>query len=72
MQNYVLTVFENYVAEIDVEDKHVMLALWDTAGHHDYPRLQTLSYTDSHVILICFSIDFPDSLENVEEKVCIA
>ncbi|CAN9361722.1 unnamed protein product [Alternaria alternata] len=27
-----------------------------------------LSYPDSHVILICFAIDSPDSLDNVQEK----
>ncbi len=45
------------------------LALWDTAGQEDYDRLRPLSYPDSHVILICFSVDSPDSLENVQEKV---
>jgi len=45
------------------------LALWDTAGQEDYDRLRPLSYPDSHVILICFSIDSPDSLDNVQEKV---
>jgi len=66
--NYVPTVFENYVAEIQVDGKHVELALWDTAGQDDYDRLRSLSYPDSHVIVICFSIDSPDSLENVQEK----
>lgn len=28
-----------------------------------------LSYPDSHVILICFAVDSPDSLDNVQEKV---
>jgi len=37
-------------------------------GQEDYDRIRPLSYPDSHVILICFSIDSPDSLENVEEK----
>jgi Ras homolog gene family, member A len=67
---YVPTVFENYVAEVDVDGKKVELALWDTAGQEDYDRLRPLSYPDSHVILICFAVDSPDSLDNVQEKVC--
>ncbi|TNM86468.1 hypothetical protein fugu_006698 [Takifugu bimaculatus] len=51
---YVPTVFENYVADIEVDSKQVELALWDTA--------------DTDVILMCFSIDSPDSLENIPEK----
>ncbi|KAJ3124973.1 GTP-binding protein Rho1 [Nowakowskiella sp. JEL0407] len=65
---YVPTVFENYVADVEVDGKLVELALWDTAGQEDYDRLRPLSYPDSHVILICFAIDSPDSLENVSEK----
>ncbi|KAI8804074.1 P-loop containing nucleoside triphosphate hydrolase protein [Cladochytrium replicatum] len=65
---YVPTVFENYVADITVDGKKVELALWDTAGQEDYDRLRPLSYPDSHVILICFAIDSPDSLDNVQEK----
>ncbi|KAJ7695805.1 small GTPase-binding protein [Mycena rosella] len=65
---YVPTVFENYVADIAVDGKRVELALWDTAGQEDYDRLRPLSYPDSHVILVCFAIDSPDSLDNVQEK----
>jgi hypothetical protein len=39
-------------------------------GQEDYDRLRPLSYPDSHVILICFAVDSPDSLDNVQEKVC--
>ena len=70
-QVYVPTVFENYVADVEVDGKHVELALWDTAGQEDYDRLRPLSYPDSHVILICFAIDSPDSLDNVQEKVFV-
>lgn len=48
--------------------KQVELALWDTAGQEDYDRLRPLSYPDTDVILMCFSIDSPDSLENIPEK----
>lgn len=62
------TVFENYVANVEVDGRKVELALWDTAGQEDYDRLRPLSYPDSNVILICFAIDSPDSLDNVLEK----
>uniref|UniRef100_A0AAV2LYV8 Uncharacterized protein n=1 Tax=Knipowitschia caucasica TaxID=637954 RepID=A0AAV2LYV8_KNICA len=65
---YVPTVFENYIADIEVDTKQVELALWDTAGQEDYDRLRPLSYPDTDVILMCFSIDSPDSLENIPEK----
>uniref|UniRef100_A0A668UT57 Ras homolog family member B n=1 Tax=Oreochromis aureus TaxID=47969 RepID=A0A668UT57_OREAU len=65
---YVPTVFETYVADIEVDNKQVQLALWDTAGQEDYDRLRPLSYPDTDVILMCFSVDSPDSLENIPEK----
>merc|ERR1719391_1565667 len=65
---YSPTVFENYVADIVHKGQEVELALWDTAGQEDYDRLRPLSYPDTDVILICFSIDSPDSLENIPEK----
>ncbi|KAA1068507.1 GTP-binding protein Rho1 [Puccinia graminis f. sp. tritici] len=65
---YVPTVFENYVADVEVDGKRVELALWDTAGQEDYDRLRPLSYPDSNAILICFVIDSPDSLDNIQEK----
>uniref|UniRef100_UPI00398ED9B9 rho-related GTP-binding protein RhoB-like n=1 Tax=Pristiophorus japonicus TaxID=55135 RepID=UPI00398ED9B9 len=67
-EDYVPTVFETYVADIVVEEKMVELALWDTAGQEDYDRLRPLSYPDTDVILICFSVDSPDSLRNVPDK----
>jgi len=65
---YVPTVFENYVADIEIEGKQIELALWDTAGQEDYDRLRPLSYPDTNVLLICFAINSPDSLENLPEK----
>ncbi|KAH3674881.1 hypothetical protein WICPIJ_009451 [Wickerhamomyces pijperi] len=65
---YVPTVFDNYVADVDLDGRRVELALWDTAGQEDYDRLRPLSYPDTNVVLICFSVDLPESLSNVQEK----
>ena len=65
---YIPTVFENYVSDIEVDGKLVELALWDTAGQEDYDRLRPLSYPDTDVILMCFSVDSHDSLENIHAK----
>ncbi|KAF9482201.1 rho small monomeric GTPase [Pholiota conissans] len=67
-KEYQPTVFDNYVAEIRLDEKPVQLALWDTAGQEEYERLRPMSYSKSHVILIAFAIDTPDSLENVTSK----
>ena len=61
--------FENYVTDCRVDGKNVQLALWDTAGQEDYERLRPLAYSKAHVILIGFSIESPDSLDNVKHKV---
>lgn len=68
-QAYIPTVFENYVTQVQFEGKEIELALWDTAGQEEYDRLRPLSYPESDVILIVFSIDFPTSLANVQDKV---
>ena len=39
-----------------------------SGGQEDYDRLRPLSYPDTDVILMCFSIDSPDSLQNIPEK----
>ena len=42
--------------------------LQDTAGQEDYDRLRPLSYPNTDVFLIAFSVVNPSSLSNVYEK----
>ncbi|KAJ1564643.1 GTP-binding protein Rho1 [Nowakowskiella sp. JEL0078] len=65
---HVPTVFDTYVSEISIDGRPVELALWDTAGQEGYDRLRPLSYEKTDIVLICYAVDTPDSLENVSAK----
>mmetsp|Transcript_35950 Transcript_35950/g.94411 ORF Transcript_35950/g.94411 Transcript_35950/m.94411 type:complete len:191 (-) Transcript_35950:950-1522(-) len=67
-QGYIPTVFDNYTTTVSVDGKPLLFGLWDTAGQEDYDRLRHLSYPNSDVFLLAFSLASPTSLENVESK----
>lgn len=68
-QEYVPTIFDNFSTNVSVNGEVINLGLWDTAGQEDYDRLRPLSYPQTNVFLICFSVVRPSSFENVKCKV---
>ncbi|TQB72135.1 Rho GTPase [Monascus purpureus] len=58
----------SFLQDVFVDNVHMELSLWDTAGQEEFDRLRALSYEDTHVIMLCFSIDSRDSFENVSTK----
>ena len=60
------SVLEVDATEIEVDGKKVELELWDDGGElEEYRRLRLLRYVGADVILMCFSIDNPHSLDNI-------
>ena len=43
-------------ADIFVDNIHMELSLWDTAGQEEFDRLRSLSYDDTQAIMLCFSV----------------
>lgn len=67
-EDYIPTVFDNYVVNLTAGDTTIELGLWDTAGQEEYDRLRPLSYANANVFLVCFSLTNPVSFENVKAK----
>ena len=67
-EDYIPTVFDNYVVNLTAGEQNIELGLWDTAGQEEYDRLRPLSYANANVFLVCFSVVNPVSYENVLAK----
>jgi small GTP-binding protein len=46
----------------------IQLFLWDTSDREEFRSLRSAFYFDCDVVLVCFSIDSPESLDNVVKK----
>jgi small GTP-binding protein len=57
---------EPFSANLMVEEQQINLQLWDTAGQEDYKKLRPLSYPQTDIFVICFSLVSSTSLENVQ------
>lgn len=66
--DYVPTVFDTFTATVHVDGRPRTLELLDTAGQEDYERLRALSYHETDVFILCYSIVHPPSLENIERR----
>lgn len=60
--------FDNFSATVEIDGRSVSLGLYDTAGQEDYDNLRKLSYPETNVFLLCFSVVSPTSYENARYK----
>ena len=65
---YIPTVFDNYSATLMHNGSPICLNLWDTAGQDDYDKLRPLSYPQTDVFVVCYSVISRNSFSNVKNK----
>jgi len=65
---YVPTVFDNYETAVMMDNVCYNLNLWDTAGQEEYDKLRHLSYPETDIFVVCFSVVDPDSMANVSSR----
>ncbi|KAH0786174.1 rho-related GTP-binding protein RhoG-like [Histomonas meleagridis] len=66
--DYVPTVFENYKAKVKVNNVEYSIQLWDTAGQEELENIRTLSYANTNIFLLCFSVVDRSSFENIKNR----
>lgn len=69
LEAYTPTGFNTYNATYDVSDTYkIEMSVWDTSGDAGYDRVRPLSYADADLVILCFSVADPDSMDHVVSK----
>jgi len=55
-QEYIPTVFNVEEQTKTIDGKEFSISVWDTAGQEDYDRLRPLSYPETDVFVLCYSV----------------
>ncbi len=66
--SYRPTVYENTGVDVFMDGIQISLGLWDTAGHDTFRQIRPMSYQQADVILLCYSVANPNSLNNLRHK----
>lgn len=64
--DYIPTTFDNSDKYLTFEGQTINLQLWSTFNQENYKKLRPLTYPQTDIFLICFSLVHPNTLENVE------
>uniref|UniRef100_A0A6B2LJ19 Uncharacterized protein n=1 Tax=Arcella intermedia TaxID=1963864 RepID=A0A6B2LJ19_9EUKA len=65
---YTPTVFDNFSQDIQMYNRPISVTFWDTAGQEEYDRLRPLSYPNTDVFLVCFSVSSQSAFANAQNK----
>ncbi|XP_062324124.1 rho-related GTP-binding protein RhoV [Osmerus eperlanus] len=65
---YKQTGFDVFSGQVQIEGAPVKVQLLDTAGQEEFDSFRSLSYSQTDVFILCFSVVNPTSFHNVTKK----
>uniref|UniRef100_A0A8D0GRH3 Rho-related GTP-binding protein RhoH n=1 Tax=Sphenodon punctatus TaxID=8508 RepID=A0A8D0GRH3_SPHPU len=65
---YKPTVYENTGVEVFMDGIQISLGLWDTAGSDAFKGIRPISYQQTDVVLLCYSVANQNSFLNLRHK----
>ncbi|CAL6006686.1 Rac/Rho-like_protein [Hexamita inflata] len=66
--DYIPTILDYYGKDITINNSATKLSIWDTAGREEFGRLRPLSYPQTYVFILCYSISNSYSFKNIVKK----
>ena len=67
-KQFVPTVFDNYSVSLVAYGKPIELNLWRISECAEYDAIRPLSYPETDVFLVCFSVVQPESFKQIKKK----
>ena len=67
-KEYIPTMFDNYSTNLCIEKIYYKIDLWDTSGKDEYKMIRQISYPQTDIIILCYSILSHTSYENIYTK----
>jgi small GTP-binding protein len=56
-----------WTVTVEKDDSSFKFDVWDTAGSEQYRSITKTYFRNSHLVLLCYSVDFRSSFENLQE-----
>ncbi|CAF3839842.1 unnamed protein product [Adineta steineri] len=63
-----ITMLNKYQKNVQIDEKIIDFIFYDTTGIEHYENFRALSYPDTNIILICFSVDNPVSVTSITDR----
>lgn len=65
---YIPTIIDNFIKDVNVDGEDVALCIWDTAGQEEYDAVRPASYSDTDLVFLCYSVERKEMLSNMGSK----
>ena len=66
--NYVPSVYDNFSTNLTIDNENILLCVQDVGIASDYKKIRQLDYLYKDFFIVCFSLVWPKTMENIEKQ----